>query len=70
MFGHNSWCSIEKWEVETGIDIDVVPVVDRSYPDFFVNNRGKEKMFPLGPDYTFKANKVPTMVRWSQSGSI
>ena len=60
----------EKWEVETGIDTDAVPVGDPGDPNFFVNNRGKGKMFPLGPDCTFKGKKVPTMVRWSQSGSI
>ena len=60
----------EKWEVETGIDIDADQVGDCIDPDFFINNRGEGKMFPLGPDCTFKGKKVPTMVRWSQSGSI
>ena len=60
----------EKWEVECGIDVDVVPVGDPSDPDFFQKNMGKGKMFPLGPECTFKGKKVPTMVRWSQSGSI
>jgi len=60
----------EKWEVETGIDTDAVQIGDPGDPDFFVNNRGKGKMFPLGPECTFNGKKVPTMVRWSQSGSI
>ena len=60
----------EKWEVECGIDVDVAPVGDPSDPDFFQKNMGKGKMFPLGPECTFNGKKVPTMVRWSKSGSI
>ena len=55
----------EKWAVECGIDVDVQPVGDPSDPDFFQNNMGKGKMFPLGPECTFNGKKVPTMVRWS-----
>jgi len=60
----------EKWEVECGINVDAVPVGDPTDPDFFQKNTGKGKMFPLGPECTFRGKKVPTMVRWSQSGSI
>ena len=42
----------EKWEVETGIDIDIVPVGDLGDPNFFV-------MFPLGPECTFQTEEGP-----------
>ena len=47
-----------------------MPVWNPSDPNFFQNNMGKGKMSPLGPEYTFNGKKVPTMVRWSQLGSI
>ena len=60
----------EKWEVETSVDIDAVTIGNPSGPEFFIKNRDKGKMFPLGPECTFNGKKVPTMVRWSQLYSI
>ena len=60
----------EKFEVECGIDTDANPIGSPDDPDFFSNNQGKGKLFPMGPECICKGKKVPTMVRWSQSGSI
>ena len=60
----------EKFEVECGIDIDAIPVGDPSDDDYFDRNRGKGKLFPMGPECEFNGVTVPCMVRWSPSGSI
>ena len=56
--------------MECGIDIDAIPVGDLSDDDYFDRNRGKGKLFPMGPDCEFNGVTVPCMVRWSPSGSI
>jgi len=38
--------------------------------DYFEVNRGKGKMFPTGPECKFNGKIIPTLVRWSPSGSI
>ena len=60
----------EKFEVECGIDIDATPVGDPSDADYFEKNRGKGKLFPMGPECCFNSKAVPCMVRWSPSGSV
>ena len=60
----------EKFEVECGINPDATEVGSRSDPDFFSKNQGKGKLFPMGPECTYNGKRVPTMVRWSPSGSI
>ena len=60
----------QMYEIETGIDIDATPIGDPNNSDYFVNNRGKGKLFPMGPDCVFNGKTIPCMVRWSQSGSI
>ena len=60
----------EAYEVEVGIDSTAEVVGDPSDKDFFNNNRGKSKMFPTGPECRFNGKIIPTLVRWSPSGSI
>ena len=60
----------EAYEVEVGIDSTAEVVGDPSDKDFFNNNRGKGKMFPTGPECRFNGKIIPTLVRWSPSGSI
>ena len=60
----------EMYEVETGIDIDATPIGNPSDDDYFNKNRGKGKLFPMGPACTFNGKTIPCLVRWSQSGSI
>ena len=58
----------EKYEIESGIDIDAVPLGDPSDEDYFTKNKGK--LFLMGPECIFNGKTFPTMVQWSQSGSI
>ena len=58
------------YDVESGIDLDATPIGDHSDRDYFIKNKGKGKLFPMGPEWTFNGNTIPCMVRWSQSGSI
>ena len=60
----------ETFEVEVGIDIEAPMIGDPSDTDFFQNNRGKGKMFPTGPECHFNGKTIPTLVRWSPTGSI
>ena len=40
----------QKYEVETGLDIEAEMVGHPSDKDFFQKNRGKSKMYPMGPE--------------------
>ena len=60
----------QKFEVETGIDLTAPTYGDIKDRDFFENNCGKGKMFPMGPECTVHGTRVPCMIRWSQKGSI
>ena len=60
----------EMFEVETGIDIDAAPIGDPSDDDYFNKNRGKDKLFPMGPACAFNGQTIPCLVCWSPSGSI
>ena len=60
----------EKVEVETGIDLTAPTYGDYDDDDYFDQNCGKGKMFPMGPECTFKGKRIPCMVRWSKKGSI
>ena len=58
------------YEIETGIDIDATPIGNPTDKDYFVNNRGKDKLFLMGPECAFNGKTIPCIVRWSQSGNI
>ena len=60
----------QKYEVETGLDIEAEMVGDPTDKDFFERNRGKGKMYPMGPECIFRGKTIPCLVRWSPSGSI
>ena len=60
----------EIFEVEAGTDIDDAPFGDPSDDDYFNKNRGKCKLFPIGPAYIFNGKTIPCLVRLSPSGSI
>ena len=74
--GHPVLCLIiiagvrEMYEIETGIDIEAEVVGHPSDPDYFQKNRGKGKLFPLGPECVYNGKTIPCMVRWSPNGSI
>ena len=53
----------ELYEVETGIDIDANPIGDLADSDYFIKNRGKGKLFPMGPECTFNGKVITCMVR-------
>ena len=58
--------------MEVGIDVDAPVIGDPSDKDFFDKNKGKgkEKLYPTGPDCHFNEKIIPTLVRWSPTGSI
>ena len=60
----------EAYEVEVGIDVDAPVIGDPSDKDFFEKNRGKGKLYPAGPKCHFNGKTIPTLVRWSPTGSI
>lgn len=74
--GHPVICIIiiagvrELCEIETGIDIEAEVVGHPSDPDYFKKNRGKEKLYLMGPECVYNGKTVPCMVRWSPNGSI
>ena len=61
---------VEAFEVEMGIDMDAPVIGSPTNKDYFENNRGKGKLFPTGPECYFNNKLIPTLVRWSPSGSI
>lgn len=61
---------VQAIEVEMGIDIEATVIGSPSDKDYIKNNRGKGKLFPTGPECIFNGKKIPTLVRWSPSGSI
>ena len=60
----------ELYEIETGIDSDADVIGHPSDPDFFEKNRGKGKIYPMGPECEYKGKTIPCLVRWSPNGSI
>ena len=61
----------QKYEVETGLDIKAKIVGDPTDKYFFQKNRGKGKMFPMGPEcITARGKTTPCLVRWSPCESI
>ena len=60
----------EKYEGECDINIDAIPVGDPTDSNYFEKNRGKGKLFPMGPECSFKGKTFPCMVLRSPSGSI
>ena len=53
----------DMYEIETGIDIDATRIVNPTNSDCFVNNRGKGKLSPMGPEYVFNGKTIPCVVR-------
>ena len=53
----------EAYEVEVGIDITTEVIGDPLDEDYFKINRGKGKMFPIGPECKFNGKSIPTLVR-------
>ena len=58
------------YEIEVGIDMEATVIGEPTDADYFENNRGHGKLFPTGPICEFNGKKIPTLVRWSPSGSI
>jgi len=56
--------------LETGMDMNVIPVGDCNQPDFFANNSGVGKLYPGGPTCIFKGKIVPCLCRFTPSGSV
>ena len=62
--------------LESGIDVfhplsqQFEGDITDSNMDFFESNYGKGKLFPGGPVCDFEGKKVPTMIRYSEKGSI
>ena len=57
--------------VETGIDIRVTPDGDPNNGDtYFFSNSGPGKYFPGPPTCQFRGKEIPSLVRWTESGSI
>lgn len=58
---------------ETGVDLDADAIgekKDEEDYEFFLNNIGKDKLYPGGPTCNFKGKDVPCMVEFSDSGGI
>ncbi len=70
MYGHYIAGVQQKYEVETGLDIEAKIVGDVNNKDFFQKNRGKGKMFLMGPECIFRGKTIPCLVRWYPSGCI
>ena len=60
----------QMYEVETGLDMDAAIAGNENDSDFFEKNRGKGKLYPMGPECIFRGKTIPCLVRWSPSGSI
>ena len=60
----------QAFEVEMGIDLDAPTFGNPTDKDYFEKNLGKGKLFPSGPECNFNGKQIPTLVRWSPSGSI
>ena len=61
----------EKTFVETGVDPNCEKIygLETDY-DFVLKNTGKGKLFPTGPECTYKGKKIPCMCQWSPNGSM
>ena len=60
----------EMYEIETGIDVEADAIGDPTDPDYFEKNRGKGRIYPMGPECVYKGKTIPCLVRWSPNGSI
>ena len=52
------------------INLDAPIIGDAIDDDYFEKNQGVDVSFPKGPECSFGGKKVPTLVRWSLSGSV
>ena len=60
----------QKYQVETGIDVDVVPIGLPSDAEYVIMKRGKGKLYPMGSICQFNGKTIPCLVQWSPFGSI
>ena len=56
--------------IEAGVDIRIEPNGKSTDKDFLINNSGKGKHFPGGPECVYRGKTVPALVRWHESASI
>ena len=57
--------------VEIGIDPFVEEINGSvSENDYVIKYTGKGKLFPTGPECTYKGKKIPCMCQWSKNGSM
>ena len=59
--------------IELGVDpfIEKEDIIgDVSDGDYVINNTGKGKLFPTGPECQYKGKTIPCMCRWSKNGSM
>ena len=74
--GHPVLCLIiiagvrELYKIETGIDIEGEAAGHPSDLDYFKKNRGKGKLYQMGPECLYNGKTIPCMVRWSHNGII
>ena len=60
----------EMYKIETGIYIEANAIGLLSDSDYFENNRGKGRTFPMGSECVYQGKTIPCLVRWSLNGSI
>ena len=56
--------------IEAEVEIRVSPTGSFSDNDFVLKNCGNWKVFPWGPECTFREKKIPAFVRWHDSASM
>lgn len=57
--------------VELGVDPFVEEINGSvSDDDYVIKNTGKGKLFPTGPECTYKGKTIPCMCQWSKNGSM
>ena len=57
--------------VELGVDPFCETIIgDASEHDYVVKNTGKVKLFPYGPECTYRGKVIPCLCRWSKNGSM
>ena len=59
--------------IELGVDpfIDEEKIIGKLEDnDYIINNTGKGKLFPTGPECTYNGKTIPCMSRWGKNGSM
>ena len=60
----------EDGSVEVGLDEFAQIEGKKEDSDFIIKNSGPGKMFPGGPQCTYRGKHIPCLVRWSEKGSM